>query len=95
MTRPSLKLYLGPDSEPRVVPTSELRHRVSLNELIGILRHAIAHQRAWLHDLGDEEIAISEDLHEVLAAYERLAKTAASSPPKKSTDSGLGRAESA
>lgn len=99
MTRPPLRLYVGPDQESQVLPTGkqtsvstsglQLQNRVKLGQMLEVLRHAVAHDRTWLKDFMNEEIAVSEDLYDVLTTYEQLAKTADAS------STGSSRAESA
>ncbi len=45
---------------------------VTLGEVFPVLADALIHERSWLHDFASEQIVISQDLHEILAAYSRL-----------------------
>jgi hypothetical protein len=49
---------------------------ISLEEVLPILADAYAHNRAWLQDFGDEPMTISQDLYDVLMAYERYTRSA-------------------
>jgi hypothetical protein len=51
------------------------RVTVALGELVPLLLHASQSRRAWLSDFSDESLEISQDLYEVLLAYERLVKS--------------------
>ncbi len=43
--------------------------RVSLGELLPLVAIAHRHNYAWLKDFLDDEVAITEDLYEVLRAF--------------------------
>ena len=61
--RPRLRLFGdAPEAPPPSVP-------MPLSELVEVLRHATASQRAWLDDFADDELLVGEDLAEVVRAY--------------------------
>jgi len=45
---------------------------VPLETLFPLLGDASENQLAWLHDFGDDEVTISEDLYEIVRAYAAL-----------------------
>lgn len=50
---------------------------VRLAEIFPLLADALATDRTWLHDFGDEKIAISTDLYELITAYQRFHRPSA------------------
>jgi len=45
---------------------------VSLAEVVPLLLHASQNDRGWLNDFADDVVQVSEDLYEVLVAYQDL-----------------------
>lgn len=70
MARSRLRVYFGPDdmAEPDLTARRRLV-TVALKDLAPLIVDAARTQRAWLKDFNDEEVTISEDLHEILQAY--------------------------
>ena len=69
-----LRIYRGPGEESAARPTTSTAKNasqisVSVGEVLPLLADAVASQRTWLKDFKDDEITISADLYEVLAAY--------------------------
>lgn len=56
---------------------NEPRVRVSVAQVLPLLADALASQRLWLQDFHDDSLTISQDLFEVLLAYQRLCNSAA------------------
>jgi len=78
--RRELRVYYGPD-EAGSVPLRQVKGTdefatVPLSLLIDTLSDAIDTDRTWLRDFSDEQISISPDLYEVLAAYRQLRRSA-------------------
>lgn len=78
--RRELRVYYGPE-EAGSVPLRQLKNAdevatVPLRLLIDTLSDAIDADRAWLRDFSEEQIAISPDLYEVLAAYRQMRRAA-------------------
>lgn len=70
MARSRLRVYFGPDDVAEPDLTARRRMvAVPLKDLTALLVDAARTQRAWLKDFNDEEVTISEDLHEILQAY--------------------------
>ena len=71
-----LRIYHGPASSESV---STDTNTVSLpaSEVLPLLADAYASQRTWLQDFSDDEITISSDLYEVLAAYQYFRRPSA------------------
>jgi hypothetical protein len=59
-------LFTGDDSD---VLAQDDRVPVRLGEIRRAIADAARSNRAWLEDFEDEEVAISHDLYDVLAAY--------------------------
>ena len=68
-----LRLFRADAAEPlpgpRMVP-------MRVADLVALLGDAKDSRRTWLADFFDDEIRVSEDLYEVLSAYQRLPKGA-------------------
>lgn len=45
---------------------------VSLAEVVPLLLHASQNDRGWLNDFADDVVQVSEDLYEILVAYQDL-----------------------
>lgn len=63
----TLRVYHGStDQAPPAPPTVRLK----LRDLFPLLVKAHRFQYAWLKDLADDEIAVTEDLAEILAEFD-------------------------
>jgi hypothetical protein len=62
-----LRVYTSPDAD--VVERPEPAVRVSLGDLLPLI--ALAHRQnyLWLQDFLDDEVAITDDLYEILRAF--------------------------
>lgn len=69
MATRQLKIFRGPEQETLPRRDSDHEVTVSVGEVLPLLADAVANQRTWLADFEDEDITISSDLYEVLAAY--------------------------
>ena len=68
------RIYDGPEGQ-----TSDQEGRkvtMSLGEVFPLLADAMLSDRTWLLDFADDDIAISEDLFEVLMAYSQYRQRA-------------------
>lgn len=73
--RPRLRLFNDhPFDGPEEVVAPEVT--VSLGELIHVLRDSVQKGRIWIDDFADEDIKVSQDLYEILAAYRRMSDAA-------------------
>jgi len=75
-----LRVYYGP--EARVAAAQENGPRedsvtVPLAEILPLLADAVKNDRTWLRDLADDEITISNDLYEVILAYQHVRRPSA------------------
>ncbi|QDU26078.1 hypothetical protein ETAA8_11520 [Anatilimnocola aggregata] len=82
MARNRLRIYYGPEETQLAIATETLpapRHSVSvpLDEVLPLLVDAVRSNRTWVDDFGDEEITISNDLYEVLLAYQHFRRPSA------------------
>jgi hypothetical protein len=77
-----LRIYRGPCEESVTKPAIQSQNNpsqitVSVGEVLPLLADAVASQRTWLKDFKDDEITISEDLYEVLLAYQYFRRPSA------------------
>lgn len=77
-----LRIYLGPEENPspaeNQLPEESLRTvNVPFGEIVSVLAEALCEQRQWICDFAEDPVAISEDLYEVLLAYQRLRRPTA------------------
>ena len=85
-----LRLYRSPeDTLPRLRGDSEMDElfdapaapeptvRVSLRDLVPLVAMAQRMQFLWLKDFLDDEIVVTEDLHQVLQSFRSIQPTAA------------------
>ena len=68
MMRHRLRLFTGEDT----APIAEEPVNVRLADITRALLDAARRNRAWLEDFADEEVQVSPDLYEILAAYVRM-----------------------
>lgn len=67
--RPHLRLFTGEEElDLADVPTVN----ITFGELLRILDDAHRNQRGWLSDFHNDDVAIPEDLYDVLLEYWRL-----------------------
>jgi hypothetical protein len=70
-----LKLYTPAPDEADVLPEPDVR--VRLSDLIPVITMAQRMNFIWLKDFMDDEIAISQDLYEVMQAFASSRPTSA------------------
>ena len=76
----SLRVYFGPDDQ-RSVPLSHVENagakvEIPLQQLFDTLTDATVQGLAWTEDFRDEQVTVSADLYEVIAAYKQLRRSA-------------------
>ena len=81
MPHPRLRVYFGPESGCDVSTLAsdepaEATVNVPLGEVLPLLADAVQSRRTWVKDFEDESITISEDLYEVLLAYQHFRPSA-------------------
>jgi hypothetical protein len=64
-----LKVYRGPEEEDTFEESSEPTVRVRLGDLIPLVAVAQRLNFLWLKDFLEDEVAVSEDLYEVMQAF--------------------------
>lgn len=69
--RPRLRLF-GDTPFEGAEPVAQSHVTVPLSQLVDILRDAVQADRVWVDDFGDEDVQVSEDFYEILAAYRRM-----------------------
>jgi hypothetical protein len=77
-----LRVYYGPPSESRTQVSTQQNGRketvsVPLGEILPMLADAVQSNRTWLSDFGDDEVTISNDLYEVILAYQHYRRPSA------------------
>ena len=76
-----LRVYYGPPSESRVKTVKSAQRKdvvsVPLGEILPMLADAVASNRTWLRDFGDDQVTISSDLYEVILAYQHYRRPSA------------------
>lgn len=76
MQQPRFRVFFGTEENGGLTPDHESgskpdRITVPLGEILPILTDAVKTQRLWIKDFADDEVTISADLHEVIAAHDR------------------------
>ena len=66
---PHLRLYSGPDGEIDDFDAPVPAVRIRLRDLIPLVAMAQKNHFIWLKDFLDDEVGISDDLHDVLMAF--------------------------
>lgn len=82
MAHPRLRVYYGPDdpsdsSLPAHTELPEARVTVRLGEVADWLVDAVHSGRTWLRDFEDDELTISNDLHDIILAYQKYRRPSA------------------
>ncbi len=79
MVRSALKVYFGPEADNDILrhPAAVETVSVSLREILPVLVEAMNSRRGWVNDFADDEVSISTDLYEVIAAYQHYRKPVA------------------
>jgi len=78
MIQNRLRVYYGPEgagvnaTKPRNNTT-----KIRLGEIFPLLADAVRSDRTWLRDFEDDEITISNDLYEVILAYQHYRRPSA------------------
>lgn len=79
MSRNHLRIYHGPETlqAHTIEARDENSIRVPFGEIYPLLADAVNNRRTWLRDFEHDEITISNDLYEVLLAYQFSRKPSA------------------
>ena len=78
MAHSRLRVYFGPEDDSVSAPAADPnRVSVSLNDVLPLLADAARNETAWLRDFDDDEVTISNDLYEVLLAYQHFRRPSA------------------
>lgn len=64
-----LRVYHTDETDDATVPTADPTIRVRLGDLLPLVAMAQKLNFIWLKDFLDDEVAISDDLHEVLQTF--------------------------
>lgn len=64
-----LRVYRGPEEEVENSVSPEPTVRVRLGELLPLVALAQRYNFTWLKDFLDDEVTITDDLHEVLQSF--------------------------
>jgi hypothetical protein len=76
MSASQLRVYYGPE-ENTATKTVAGTVSVPLGRIMPLLAEAAQSKRTWLEDFGDDEVTISEDLYEVILAYQHFRRPSA------------------
>jgi hypothetical protein len=80
VAQPKLRLFYGSEagaSVPSAAPLPEPdKVTVPLADVFPLLAEAARSRRAWLSDFADDQITISQDLYEVIVAYQHYRRPA-------------------
>jgi hypothetical protein len=68
--RQRLRLFTGEEPDVLTMPAPQIT--VRLRDITQALTDAARRNRSWLQDFEDDEVRVSADLYEVLAAYLQL-----------------------
>jgi hypothetical protein len=72
--QPKLRIYYGSEESaplPEKAPEAPAGTvTVALADVFPLLAEAAGNRRAWLSDFADDQITISEDLYEIIVAYQ-------------------------
>jgi hypothetical protein len=84
MAQPRLRIFCETqESDTEVTQTPPTDHiaskqvTVPLCEIFPLLADAVQSKRTWLEDFGDDEIAISADLYDVIISYQHFRRPTA------------------
>ncbi len=81
MAQHRLRVYYGPQTESTAtvteMPVGRDTVSVPLGDVLRVLADAVASNRTWLRDFEDDEITISNDLYEVVLAYQHFRRPSA------------------
>lgn len=75
-----LRVYYGPQSHLAAAADTDGNEdnvTVPLAEIFPLLADAVRNERTWLEDFADDDVTISNDLYEVLLAYQHLRRPSA------------------
>ena len=77
-----LRVYYGPDSDATATVLSSKQNNtqtttVPAGEVFAALADAVQYGRTWMNDFSDDEITLSNDLYEVIQAYQQFRRPSA------------------
>ena len=72
-----LKLYTPPREDEEIAVAPEPEVRVRLGDLLPVVAMAQRMNFIWLKDFLDDEVAVSQDLYEVMQAFRSSRPTSA------------------
>lgn len=67
--RSTLRLFRGQDE---AIAMSIPKKTMTFGQLTQLLTEAVDSRRTWVHDFADDEVAVTQDLFELLTAYSRV-----------------------
>lgn len=78
MSANHLRVYYGPEQDSNAT-TKTIGGTVTVpfGRIMPLLAEAAESKRTWLEDFGDDEVTISEDLYEVILAYQHFRRPSA------------------
>jgi len=76
-----LRVYYGPEADQACTALADSKTTntvsVPLGEVLPLLVEAVRNERTWLRDFADDEVTISDDLYEVILAYQHYRRPSA------------------
>jgi hypothetical protein len=78
VAQPKLRIFYGDDVSTPLAPATSAPATVTvpLADVFPLLAEAAGNRRAWLSDFADDQITISQDLYEVIVAYQHYRRPA-------------------
>lgn len=82
MPHPRLRVFYGSEENldsMATAPAAPARSMVSvpLGEILPALAEAVRTRRAWVRDFDEDQVTISNDLYQVVRAFQRLRRPSA------------------
>ena len=73
MPQPQLRVFVGDEPTASMTQPAHGAESVTvpLSDVFPLLAEAARSRRAWLSDFADDQITISQDLYEVIVAYQQ------------------------
>ncbi len=68
--RTRLKLFVGSDEQTPEESTQQAS--VPLAEFARVIADAVEWNRTWLKDFSEEQVVVSQDLHEIIRLYDEI-----------------------
>lgn len=78
MVRSALRVYSGPEDHADLAIAQDPKSvTVTLGEVLHLFADAVMSERTWVNDFADDPITLTEDLYEILFAYQHFRRPSA------------------